>query len=116
MKKIALALIALTVGFSTFAESKASPDAKKADALSVNVQNVDFIKGVVTDKASKEVLAGVAIECNGQKIYTDLDGCFALPKSLLANDLVVSFISYENQTLKVDKLKENNLNIELRQR
>jgi hypothetical protein len=116
MKKIVLALLVLTVAFSTFAESKASPDAKMADALNVNVQNVDFIKGVVTDKVSKEALVGVAVECNGQKTYTDLDGCFSLRKSPISKDLVVSLISYENQTLKVDNLKESNINIELRQR
>lgn len=114
MKKIVVAIVALTVCMTVAAETKASPDAKKADAARIEVSDVDCIKGVVTDKVSKEVLAGVAVEYNGQKTYTDLDGKFSLRKSSNVSDLRLSLISYEDRSLNVTD--KNEVNVELRQR
>jgi hypothetical protein len=114
MKKIILTLAVITLSVSVFAESKASPEVKKVEASSIKNMNDAYIHGIVTDKNSKESLAGVAVECEGQKTYTDLEGNFTLRKPLKSTEVVLSMISYEVQKIKIEN--DTELSIQLRQR
>lgn len=114
MKKFMLLSIVslLFVAFQLSAEPKPSTSA----ATTVSVQT-NSVKGMVFDKLTKETLAGAVITANGQKVYTDLDGNFAL--SNLCNgkcELKVSLISYEDQTIEFDTNSLKGIEIKLQQR
>jgi outer membrane receptor for ferrienterochelin and colicin len=64
------------------------------------------IKGIISDKATKETLVGATVIIQGTTIgsTTDLDGNFALPTIAPGSyNLVVSYISYK--TLIIEKVK-----------
>ena len=62
-----------------------------------------MISGSVTDKNNNETLAGATIEVGGKKVYSDLDGNFALPVSEQGvYNLKVELISYETAELQIE--------------
>jgi len=74
------------------------------------------ISGKVTDMNTSEALAGVTITLAGKKAYTDLEGNFTLPcPSDLKQKLVVSQISYRNETVEVTASNTTSLTIKLKQ-
>ncbi len=87
--------------------------------LSSTVFAQNTITGTVTDGATNETLVGatVAIQGTTQGTVTDFDGNFKIDKMNPGiYNLVVSFVSYDSQILKVD-LKNNheqNLKIQLK--
>ena len=97
-----------------------SSSAKKNKIVETKVETIDqtrIVKGFVFDKLTKETLAGAVITENGKKIYTDLDGNFAL--SNLCGDkcqLKVSLISYVDKTIEIDTDKLEPIQIQLQQR
>ena len=97
-----------------------SGSAKKNQIAETKVETIDqtrILKGLVFDKLTNETLAGAVITANGQKIYTDLDGNFAL--SNLCGDkcqLKVSLISYVDKTIEIDTDKLEPIQIQLQQR
>jgi len=97
-----------------------SISAKKNQIVETKVETIDqtrIVKGFVFDKLTKETLAGAVITANGKKIYTDLDGNFAL--SNLCGDkcqLKVSLISYVDKTIEIDTDKLEPIQIQLQQR
>ena len=97
-----------------------SSSAKKNQIVETKVETIDqtrIVKGFVFDKLTKETLAGAVITANGKKIYTDLDGNFAI--SNLGGDkcqLKVSLISYVDKTIEIDTNKLEPIQIQLQQR
>ena len=76
------------------------------------------VKGHVTDRISGEALTGVAVKINNsnETVYTDFEGNFEIENVVPGQyELSVSFISYKNidQVLKVDRLNDNNVNLEI---
>ncbi len=76
------------------------------------------IKGVITDAKTNESLIGTTVVIQGttQGTITDFDGNFVITKVNPGNyNLVVSFISYETQVLRVEvtKDKETIVNVAL---
>lgn len=115
MKKFMFFAIALMmfVTVQVSAKGNVAPEAKPEVATAPQTT----LKGLVCDKQTKELLAGATIMANGQKVYTDLDGNFML--SNLCNgkcQIKVSLISYKDQTIEVDPLATQNLQIKLEQR
>jgi hypothetical protein len=97
-----------------------SISAKKNQIVETKVETIDqsrIVKGFVFDKLTKETLAGAVITANGKKIYTDLDGNFAL-SNLCGNkcQLKVSLISYVDKTIEIDTDKLEPIQIQLQQR
>ena len=94
--------------------------AKKNQIIETKTEAIDqnrIFKGLVFDKLTNETLAGAVITANGQKIYTDLDGNFAI--SNLCGDkcqLKVSLISYVDKTIEIDTNKLEPIQIQLQQR
>lgn len=116
MKKISILLIALSLSAGVFAAGKVSPNAKVQKVVSIVNASTDFITGTVIDKNTKESLAGVAVVCDDQKAYTDLDGNFKIRKSKKASELTVQLISYTTITLKLTEIQDGCVSISLRQR
>lgn len=93
------------------AVENAAPEAKVEIQSQSNV-----LKGMVFDKSTNETLAGAIITANGNKVYTDLDGNFAI--SNVCGDkcqLKISLISYKDQTLEIDTRNTHNVQIKLQQ-
>ena len=114
MKKVfILTIIALfIVTINASAVKSPTPEPK----VETQVQR-PVLKGIILDNQTKETLAGAVIIANGQKVYSDLDGNFALPN--ICDDkcqIKISMISYEDQTIVVDLKNENALQIKLQQR
>jgi len=114
MKKILFSLFASFLFVSL--NASAEPTAKPATETAVQ-QSVVKLNGVVSDKITQETLAGAVITANGQKVYTDLEGNFTLPK--LCGDkcqLKISMISYQDEIIDVDMSKSQTVQIKLQQR
>ena len=67
------------------------------------------ITGVVTDKKLKEPIIGASVIVKGTTYgtVTDFDGNFTLQVSK-GNVLVISFIGYTTQEIKVNEINESN--------
>ncbi len=79
--------------------------------------NTTVLRGIINDMATNESLAGATITANGQKVYSDLDGNFAI--SNICNgkcQLKINMISYKDQVLEIDTNSSNTLEIKLQQR
>lgn len=114
MKKIALTLMVLTTVFLANAGENVP-----ASATAVVKVEKDCVCGKIVDKQSAETLAGVAVQYNeNNKVYTDLEGKFSIPKSKLAENstLTVRLISYEDAEVKIDLKSNESLTIALSQR
>lgn len=112
MKKFML----LSVVSFLFVSLQLSAEPKPANSTSVVAIQTNSVKGMVLDKLTKETLAGAVITANGQKVYTDLDGNFAL--SNLCNgkcELKVSLISYDDQTIDIDTNNLKDIEVKLQQ-
>lgn len=102
-----------------FSLSNVSAGENASTAPKAEVQTeVRVLKGVVSDKLTSETLAGAVITADGEKVYTDLDGNFTLPR--VCGDkctLTISLISYADQTLEIDTRNTNKpLQVKLEQR
>ena len=90
--------------------------AKKGDVkvvdLSDNCASPVVVRGMVIDEENKEPVIGAAVFIDGTNkgIATDIDGQFAL-KVPSATSLVISYIGYEKQKVRVSSLlrSENNV-------
>lgn len=115
MKKLMLSfLFVLALNIASFAAENATENSNEISNTNVASKSVH---GQVIDKNTHEVLAGVAINANGQKVYTDFDGKFTI--SNLCGDkctIVISQISYEPQTVELNTQESNALNVLLSKR
>lgn len=114
MKKFMMLSIVslLFVAFQLSAEPKSAANS----AAVVSLQN-NSVKGTVLDKLTKETLAGAVVTANNQKVYTDLDGNFAISNLCGGKcQLKISMISYEDQTINIDTNSSKNIEIKLQQR
>lgn len=114
MKKL-LFLTIVSVLFVTLPIS-AEPKPVTSAVSTLEVQN-SSLKGLILDKLTKETLAGAVISANGQKVYSDLDGNFAI-SGLCGNkcQLKISMISYQDQTIEIEANNNNRIEIKLQQR
>ena len=114
MKKV------LFISFVSIMFFSMSISAKKNQVVETKAETIDqnrILKGLVFDKLTKETLAGAVITANGKKIYTDLDGNFAV--SNLCGDkcqIKVSLISYVDKTIEIDTNNLDPVKIQLQQR
>ena len=117
MKKLMFSFVLMTVcAVSLFAnpEAKAEP---ASSAMALAVTEPYSLSGNVQDMVSHETLAGVTLWVNSQKVYTDFDGNFSIPSLCEGEcELKVSFISYQEQTIKLEINKNERLQIYLQQR
>ncbi len=109
MKKIILSTLIIFTSLSiVFAEGNSTNEIQKTTTS---------VSGQVIDKNTNEILAGVAVIANGQKVYTDFDGKFTI--SNLCEDnctITITQISYESQKVELDNVRSNELNIMLSKR
>ncbi len=126
MKRTTLLLFAVMLSVVTFAapvsspEPVASPEPAAAalnNLVSSETVTENIITGKVLDENTSEVLAGVCLSYNGQKIYTDLEGNFSIKNiSKGTAKLTASMISYEEQLVEVKEDQSKELKIKLKQR
>ncbi len=112
MKKVILSAMICVASLGAYAAGTAQTETESAQAV-VSAS----VSGKVIDKDTKEGLAGVAVEANGEKVYTDFDGNFTI-SNLCGNncEVSVSMISYETQTIAVNPSNSKTLDVSLRQR
>ena len=100
-------------------DSTANPPMQTAKKASIKVVDLSdscaspvIVRGMVIDEENKEPVigAGVFIDGTNKGIATDIDGQFAL-KVPSATSLVISYIGYEKQKVRVSSLlrSENNV-------
>ncbi|MEA3494905.1 MAG: carboxypeptidase-like regulatory domain-containing protein [Bacteroidota bacterium] len=113
MKKLLLSIVFTVLVLQlSFASNENNP-------TNGNTKNTIKINGKIVDKETGETLTGVLIEIKGssEKVYSDFDGTFEF-KNLKPGiyDIVISYISYEKNVLKMVKAKTsvNTLKIELK--
>ncbi len=75
------------------------------------------VTGVINDKVFKEALPFVNVYFNDTKIgtITDIDGRFSLSSYYGTDTLVISFIGYKTEKVKILKDKKQNINISLQE-
>ena len=114
MKKV---LFISLVSFLFFSVSVSAKKDQSAEAKNETVDKTVVLKGLVFDNLTNETLAGAVITANGQKVYTDLDGNFALT-NLGGNkcQIKVSLISYVDKTMEIDMNNPEPIQIKLQQR
>lgn len=126
MKRTTLLLFAVMLSALTFASPVSSPEpvaspepaaAALNNLVSSETVTENIITGKVLDENTSEVLAGVCLSYNGQKIYTDLEGNFSIKNiSKGTAKLTASMISYEEQLVEVKEDQSKELKIKLKQR
>lgn len=80
----------------------------------VQAESTTVLRGLVSDKVTKETLAGAVITANGQKVYTDLDGNFTISNVCEGHCKVkIDFISYAEQSIDVDLNNTKTIEIKL---
>jgi hypothetical protein len=88
-----------------------------AAPLVQNETTTTVLRGSVSDKLTKETLAGATITANGQKVYTDLDGNFTLSNMCEgACKVKINYISYVEQNIDVDLNRTKTIEINLQPR
>lgn len=105
----------MLLNLSVSAKEKAVPEVK----TEVPAQPVQLttLKGIVSDKLTKETLAGAIITANGQKVYTDLDGNFILSNLCSGKcELKIRLISYKDQVVEINTNAIQTLKVSLEQR
>lgn len=115
MKKLMLSsLLVLALSITSFAAENTTENIKETAEVQIASNS---ITGRVIDKNTNEVLAGVTVFANGQKVYTDFDGKFIVP-NLCGNKctIVISQISYEPQTVELNLNNASSLNVLLSKR
>lgn len=112
MKKMLLLSILSVLFISMNVSAAPKPEPKPEVQTQTTV-----LHGKVNDLLTKETLAGATITANGQKVYSDLDGNFAI--SNICNgkcQLKINMISYKDQVLEIDTNSNNTVEIKLQQR
>ena len=105
-------LLAFAISIPVLVAATPAETDAKADVVTTS----KLLKGFVCDKLTQETLAGAIITVNGQKVYSDLDGNFALSTDADGKcKIEVSFISYKTQSVEVDTNTASNLQINLQQ-
>jgi hypothetical protein len=66
----------------------------------------NLLTGTVSDKSSKELLAGVKVQYGTTSVYTNLDGEFTMPLDT-TRTLFLRYISYNDTIINLDNTKEN---------
>ena len=111
MKKTVLFIIAiLAISWSV----NANPKNEKAE-VEAAIETVN-LTGSIFDSKYDETLPGASITIEGKKYYSDLSGSFSIPNLKKGKySVTVDFISYQPQTVEIDLIENENLNIELKQ-
>jgi len=112
MKKMLLLSIISVLFISINVNAAPKPEPKAEIQVKTTV-----LRGMVNDMLTNESLAGATITANGQKVYSDLDGNFAI--SNICNgkcQIKINMISYKDQVLEIDTNSSNTLKIKLQQR
>lgn len=91
------------VGHTAYADSSYNMESlSETSSFMVSQQNVRTISGTVTDKSGEPIIgANVLVKGTSQGIITDLDGNFTLNNVPANAELVISYIGYKEQTIKV---------------
>lgn len=77
-----------------------------------SVMQASVVKGVVTDEAGEPVIgASVVVEGSTTGVVTDVNGQFSLPNVKNGATLVVSYIGYQKQRIKVTDNRELTLKL-----
>ena len=113
MKKVFLVIIMACTIFAGYASDKEANE-KTTTTSSGEMAEVYTVKGTVTDLAG-ELLAGVTVQVNGKKVFTDLDGKFVVPGVCKDCRIQVNMISYQPQTVSFDAAGQKELKIALKQ-
>lgn len=117
MKKILFIAFISIFGVVSGVSSKEAANTEIKAETSTGFQGTRTLKGVVFDKLTNENLAGVVVNANGQKVYTDLDGNFTVQNVCNGKcSITISMISYADRTMEVDTENGQQLRIELSQR
>lgn len=67
----------------------------------------DNVSGIVADKNTKELLAGVRVTSDVDTTYTDLNGRFNIKYDSDTVNLVFYLVSYETDTLELTRIDED---------
>jgi hypothetical protein len=114
MKRI---LFIAAISMSLFHLNVSAKDSASTEVKAEAVEQSNVLKGVVSDKLTKETLAGAIITANGQKVYTDLDGNFCISNLCGGKcQIKISLISYRDQTIDIDTNNLQSLQVKLEQR
>jgi TonB-dependent starch-binding outer membrane protein SusC len=72
------------------------------------------LKGIVTDKTTKQPLPGVNVVIQGSNTgtQTDFDGKFQLQKVNVGDKILISFLGYKNQIINFNSQKEVSISLE----
>lgn len=91
------------VGHTAYADSGYNMESlSETPSLMVSQQNTRTISGTVTDKSGEPIIgANVLVKGTSQGIITDLDGNFTLNNVPANAELVISYIGYKEQTIKI---------------
>lgn len=68
--------------------------------LNLNATKPNHITGKIVDKETQEELIGVKIISDCDTTYTDINGNFTIMSANDSSNLLVSYISYEPDTIK----------------
>ena len=112
MKKMLLLSILSVLFISINVSAVPKPEPKTEVQIQTTV-----LRGMVNDLLTNETLAGATITANGQKVYSDLDGNFAI--SNICNgkcELKIKMISYKDQVLEIDTNSNKTVKIKMQQR
>lgn len=110
-----LGLLIVALLFSS--NLKAEPGLTSSTTKTETSQTADVteLKGSVSDEATSEPLAGVAMQYNGKTYYSDLEGKFSLPIGKTKTGKVdVTLISYQTQQLDLKTAPSGELKIALK--
>lgn len=90
------------IGSTAYAESFSSMEKLSDSSYMVLQQSGRVVTGTVTDKAGEPIIgANVLVKGTSQGIITDLDGNFTLNNVQENAELVISYIGYKEQTIKI---------------
>ena len=91
------------VGHTAYADSSYNMESlSDTRSLMVSKHNTRTISGTVTDKSGEPIIgANVLVKGTSQGIITDLDGNFTLNNVPANAELVISYIGYKEQTIKI---------------
>ncbi|MFI3296226.1 MAG: carboxypeptidase-like regulatory domain-containing protein [bacterium] len=116
MKNLLLVAIAMVLSVASYATTTSTTAEAKAETTAqlVNPTESIVVHGTILDALTAENLAGATITINGKKIYSDFDGCFALPFTAGRPATVkISLISYQDMTFTVDPKDSQDIKIAL---
>ncbi len=120
MKSVVVLVVSLLLSVAALANTDNNNEKKGKESKSVSqVENVNVFQltGSVVDEKNNESLAGAAIVVDGKKYYSDLDGNFSIKDVKPGKyELVVELISYEPVSMQVELVKNEKINIGLRQK